>query len=354
MADELHGCRSREEDHGQRRRSGTRCACRDRFADRARARDPCLRAPVVEVRRRQGDGDPGPVRSERDPLLPDPERPDRPPRGARPRPDARQATPAPAHNPAAPPLGSALRHRRLTVRDETDPIAPPRLGPEQDWAFPPVEPAEQLPAWASRLPSGPSRPAVGARLVPPVEPEPSAMPAEAPDEGEPVDAEPPSAGVLPVPRRRATGEPVSPLRALAGAAVAVAGVLLGIGALLWATDAPKGSPALQQTQAQSSVLKTSPAPSLLPSPSPEPTTAVPAPLTSPSALPSPAAAPKIALTVLNNSNVNQLAHRAAAKYRAKGWPIKLEGAFRGRIPVTTVYYASGRLASAQLLQKEFP
>ncbi|MDT7570589.1 MAG: hypothetical protein QOE05_763 [Actinomycetota bacterium] len=169
--------------------------------------------------------------------------------------------------------------------------------------------------------------------------------------------EPPSTGVLPVPRRSSVpGGPVSPVRALAGAAVAVAGVLLGIGALLWATDAPKGSPALQQTQAQSSLVSRSASPtaSPLPSPSPEPTTAVPAPLTSPSAATTPAAAPKLALTVLNNSNVNKLAARAAAKYQAKGWPIKDTGSFRGRIPVTTVYYAPGQQASAELLQKQFP
>jgi hypothetical protein len=150
---------------------------------------------------------------------------------------------------------------------------------------------------------------------------------------------------------------VSPVRALAGAAVAVAGVLLGIGALLWATDAPDGSPALQQTQAQSSEASpsASPLPSPLPSPTPAATVTAAAPVVSP-VVPSPtsAAVPKLALTVLNNSNVNGLAHRAAATYRAKGWPIKLEGSFRGRIPVTTVYYAPGQQASAELLQKEFP
>jgi hypothetical protein len=68
----------------------------------------------------------------------------------------------------------------------------------------------------------------------------------------------------------------------------------------------------------------------------------------------PAAAPKLALTVLNNSNVNQLAKRAAARFHAGGWPITLTGAFRGRIPVTTVYYAPGQQASALALQKQFP
>jgi hypothetical protein len=209
------------------------------------------------------------------------------------------------------------------------------------------EPAmpEPAPPVASTLPDEARLPAAPAAPVLPAEPEPVATEVE----------EPPSAGVLPVPRRTSLPSgPVSPVRALAGAAVAVAGVLLGIGALLWATDSPSGSPALQQqTQAQSASLSPSPAP--LPSPSAVPTSAAPAAVPSAAApSPTPAAAPKLALTVLNNSNVNGLAHRAAAKYRAQGWPIKLEGSFRGRIPVTTVYYAPGQQPSALLLQKEFP
>ena len=235
--------------------------------------------------------------------------------------------------------------------------------PGDDWDFPPVDPAEPLheaaapPALLPRPTFLPGSTSPGSRLpgsappepAPVLEPEPAAS-------DEPVTAaveEPPSTGVLPVPRRTSVdGGPVSPVRALAGAAVAVAGVLLGIGALLWATDAPKGTPALQQTQAQSSEISPSPSPSAVASPSSEPTTVAPAPLPSPAA--SPPAAPKILLTVLNNSNVNKLAARAAAKFHAKGWPIKDTGSFRGRIPVTTVYYAPGQQASAMLLQKEFP
>jgi hypothetical protein len=159
--------------------------------------------------------------------------------------------------------------------------------------------------------------------------------------------------VLPVPRRiPVTRPPISPLRAVAGAAVAVAGVLLGIGALLWATDAPKGSPALQQTQAQSSPAATST--SAAASPSADTVTATPAPLQTPPAAAVPAGPPKLPLTVLNNSNVNQLAKRAAARFHAAGWPITLTGGFRGRISVTTVYYAPGQQAAAFLLQKAFP
>jgi hypothetical protein len=258
--------------------------------------------------------------------------------------------------------------------------------PAEDWEFPPVDPADDLIGWtpepalpepdavqpaavdprptAPLLLPGSAAPKPDASVAEAAEPPPAvalgevAEPVPSAPMPEPVPAapaeEPPSAGVLPVPRRTSLpGGPVSPVRALAGAAVAVAGVLLGIGALLWATDAPSGSPALQQTQAQSS--DASPSASPLPSPTPVASASAAAPVVSPAApSPTPAAAPKLALTVLNNSNVNGLAHRAAAKYRAQGWPIKLEGSFRGRIPVTTVYYAPGQQASAVLLQKEFP
>jgi hypothetical protein len=147
---------------------------------------------------------------------------------------------------------------------------------------------------------------------------------------------------------------VSPLRALAGAAVAVAGVLLGIGALLWATDAPKGSPAISQSQSQSQSQSSPLASSPTPKPSPS-SPAAPAPVQARAATAAPrASAPKLALTVLNNSNRQNLAARAAVRYSAAGWPIKLVGSFRGKIPVTTVYYAPGQQASAVALQKAFP
>jgi hypothetical protein len=263
------------------------------------------------------------------------------------------SVPPPDAVPSEPPVGAedaALSED--AVPSPEAPSADEAVAPGEDWGFPPIEPAEAPAPATPAAPVLPTRPG----FLPG-----SAGPHDAfADVDEPPAAvveEPPSTGVLPVPRRTSVaGGPVSPVRALAGASVAVAGVLLGIGALLWATDAPKGSPALQQTQAQSSSVSPSPspAPSPSPSPSPEAVMVVPAPLVSPTASPTPAAAPKLALTVLNNSNVNGLAHRAAATYRAKGWPIKLEGSFRGRIPVTTVYFAPGQQASALLLQKEFP
>ena len=195
--------------------------------------------------------------------------------------------------------------------------------PPGDWAFPPIEPP--APPAADPYPAGPvteDRPAevpVAARLVPPGLPSPRRQP---------------------VPAR-----PVSPLRAVAGAAVAVAGVLLGIGALLWATDAPTGSPALQQTQAQSS--------QLAPSPTASAVTTTPAPaLTHPAHRP--AAAPRVPLTVLNNSTRTGLAARAAGRFVSAGWPVRLVGAFRGRLTQTTVYFAPGQKPSALALQKAFP
>ena len=163
-----------------------------------------------------------------------------------------------------------------------------------------------------------------------------------------------------VPRRNPSSEPVSPLRALAGALVAVAGVVLGIGALLWATDTPDGDPALQATSSRTA----QEAPSPLPSPSPSllasvapsrPSVAVSPTVgqSSPAAVQRPAAVPKLPLTVLNNSTRNGLADRAARRFRAGGWPIKLTGNFTGRVSETTVYYAPGELRSAQLLQRSF-
>jgi hypothetical protein len=213
---------------------------------------------------------------------------------------------------------------------------------------PVAEPADAMPG----APPDPVRPPLVSRASSNAEPLTAVVPPPSARVPQSDAEEPPSEGVLPVPRRfPVTRPPISPLRAVAGAAVAVAGVLLGIGALLWATDAPKGSPALQQTQAQSSPAATST--SAAASPSADTVLATAAPLqTQPTAAPT--GVPKLPLTVLNNSNVNQLAKRAAARFHAAGWPITLTGGFRGRISVTTVYYAPGQQASAFLLQKAFP
>jgi hypothetical protein len=191
-------------------------------------------------------------------------------------------------------------------------------------------------------------PTSGVGSLPPDEPA-SLLPAHPP---------PPN---LDVPRRTpATVEPISPLRAVAGALVAVAGVLLGIGALLWATDAPKGDPTLQSTQQQRSQLTGSPSPStpgVMASRLPTVVQTSPLPASRP-AVPGvaevPGLAPMLPLTVLNNSRRHKLAERAAARFRAAGWPIKETGNFTGRISAPTVYYEPGQLGAAERLQRMFP
>jgi hypothetical protein len=222
--------------------------------------------------------------------------------------------------------------------------------PGGDWSMPPVEPAaplgnhSRLPSASPRtppapLPSNDARPRSVAALDEP--------PLQAPAPLPPTD----------IPRRNPVSEPVSPMRAMAGALVAVAGVLLGIGALLWATDSPDGDPTLAGTSRT-----TAESPSTLPSPVPSPSPVVSAPAvvaapsvgqSSPAAATRPEAVPKLPLTVLNNSNRTGLADRAARRFRAGGWPIKLTGNFTGRVSETTVYYAPGQLRSAQLLQRSF-
>jgi hypothetical protein len=63
---------------------------------------------------------------------------------------------------------------------------------------------------------------------------------------------------------------------------------------------------------------------------------------------------KDAVTVLNNSTIQHLAARAARQLRAKNWPIRLVGNYRGRLPVSTLYYLPGQRDVADLLAEEFP
>jgi hypothetical protein len=60
------------------------------------------------------------------------------------------------------------------------------------------------------------------------------------------------------------------------------------------------------------------------------------------------------VSVLNNSRRSGLAHEAAAQVQAHGWPIAKVGNFTGRVPISTLYYAPGQLASAQRLAHEMP
>ncbi len=178
------------------------------------------------------------------------------------------------------------------------------------------------------------------------------------DASEGADLAEPTGGVEPspsftVPRRLAVEPtPISPVRALAGALVSVAGVLLGIGALLWATEEPGGSPTVTAGQAQTTPLVSSP-PSPAPSSPASPTALSAVVSPAPIAAVSPTAAPRLAITVLNNSRITGLADRAAQRFRAGGWPVSETGNFTGKVTDTTVYYAPGQRASAERLQASF-
>ena len=160
-------------------------------------------------------------------------------------------------------------------------------------------------------------------------------------------------------RRVRAGDPsrLSPARALAGAAVSVAGVCLGIGTLLWASDDPsQGSgPAVTRPVGHEPVgtqlAGQQPVQDLIAA---APVPAAPASSVAASASqPASAASLRTPVTVLNNSNLSGLADRAAVRFRKGGWQVRLTGDFRGRIPVTTVYYDPGLEASARAFAADF-
>jgi len=68
---------------------------------------------------------------------------------------------------------------------------------------------------------------------------------------------------------------------------------------------------------------------------------------------SPAPAPIVPVTVLNNSRVKGLADRAAARFRAGGWPVPATGNYRRTLAATTVYFPPGGRASAQRFARQF-
>ena len=156
----------------------------------------------------------------------------------------------------------------------------------------------------------------------------------------------PAAHVTPRPRpgdRRRTssgpaGPPVLVVRAIAGAALSVCAVALGIVGLSWTAGAPERVAAVAETAAAA----------LAPSPSPAPPVAAPRAAASP-VLPTPTVAPppRLPVTVLNNSRITGLAARGAERFTAAGWPVAAVGNFRGRIPVTTVYHDPGLEAAAR-------
>jgi len=189
------------------------------------------------------------------------------------------------------------------------------------------------------------------------------------------------------PERAPRPDRLSPARALAGAAVSVGGVLLGIASLLLVTDDPSqgpgptvqaGTPLTREAPLQGEAPR-DPVPSatggaVAPSPV-EPPFAMPVPGALDPGAPAPPApdpAPPtgagtgpdapgagsptsrvVPVTVLNNSNRTGLADRAAVRFERGGWPVSLTGNFRGQIPVTTVYYDPGMEASARAFAAAF-
>ncbi len=156
-------------------------------------------------------------------------------------------------------------------------------------------------------------------------------------------------GPRPRPGDRRPPRPSSPsvlvVRAIAGAAMSVCAVGLGIVALAWTAPAPERVAPLAGQVA-------SPTPTRTPTPTPPRPPAVAAPQTAtPPVLPAPTVAPpaRVPVTVLNNSRIPKLAARGAARVVAAGWPVAAVGNFRGRIPVTTVYFDPGLQATAREL-----
>ena len=153
---------------------------------------------------------------------------------------------------------------------------------------------------------------------------------------------------------------LSPQRAVAGAAVSVAGVLLGIGTLLWLSDDPSDGPGpvVQEPPAAAAPaqeLGTQPEAETVPVDPPAPAPVVPsvvvvAPPPAPPAKPAVAEVPVI---VLNNSRIEGLADTAAEVFRDGGWPVARTGNFRGKIPSTTVYYEAGQEAAARAFAARF-
>lgn len=147
------------------------------------------------------------------------------------------------------------------------------------------------------------------------------------------------------------GERVGPGRALAGAALALLGVLLAIGALILfnGNDEPKGGPVVAAGPTSGHSSTPSAAPSAEPTATPS-TGSSPAPVV---VATKPAAAPVIPVTVLNNSRRTGFASQAAAYFERNGWPVRTTGNYRGRIEQTTVYYAPGQEGSARRFAAQF-
>lgn len=191
-------------------------------------------------------------------------------------------------------------------------------------------------------------------VAPEVHPEPMASAQDEQDEAVDLAARPLTRSGRPA--RAPQPARLSPARAVAGAAVSVSGVLLGIATLLWVSDDPsqRAGPVVQEPPAAAEQeLATQPEAETAPvDPVPPPVQSAAPPVAAP-APPAPAGPPLLPLTVLNNSRTTGLADRAAATFRAGGWPVQVTGNFRGRIRATTVYYEPGQEASARAFAQRF-
>jgi hypothetical protein len=58
--------------------------------------------------------------------------------------------------------------------------------------------------------------------------------------------------------------------------------------------------------------------------------------------------------VLNNSRIDGLAARAAARFSAAGWPVAATGNYRGRLTATTLFYGPGQEPAARAFAARFP
>ncbi|MCU1596088.1 MAG: hypothetical protein JWO12_3480, partial [Frankiales bacterium] len=255
-----------------------------------------------------------------------------------------------------------------------DPAAPPAPSPlDRDWLpadlaalRPPEapEPATALPTADTTAESLATPAATEPESVPAQEPpvlRPRARMAERPRP--PVD-DLPQVPHVPLTRAPHEGERVGPARAVAGALLAVAGVGLGVGALLlYGNDEPRGGPVIDarptvSTASTASVPASASAaagPTTPPAASsPPPATAGPTSTAVAVAPVQPAVAPKAPVDVLNNSKIKGLADRGAARFRAGGWSVPLTGNYRGgTIARTTIYFAPGQRPSAERFAKQF-
>lgn len=169
---------------------------------------------------------------------------------------------------------------------------------------------------------------------------------------------PPSARRLRVDRPARVG----PGRALLGAGIAVAGVLLGIVAVLALNpghDSARPSALTRVSSAPTSAgqptagaVGTPARPPIVGKPTAAPSLPVAAPAVTVPAVTVPAVT-VLPVTVLNNSRLFGLAKRAAARYRSGGWPVPVTGNFTGRLRATTVYFAPGQQAAAARFARQF-